>query len=88
MPAEQIQSSPSRPAPAAQPSAATSNPPRAGRWHFKINLFFFLAWVGICSVGFKSLQSHLFGPIGISRAAQSFFSSSTGNTKAAAWPDP
>lgn len=55
MPAEQIQSSPSRPAPAAQPSAATSNPPRAGRWHFKINLFFF-----------SGLGRHLFGWFSIS----------------------
>lgn len=74
MPAEQIQSSPSRPAPAAQPSAATSNPPGQADGILKLIFFFFLAWVGICSVGFQSLQSHLFGPIGISRAAQSFFS--------------
>lgn len=50
MPAEQIQSSPSRPAPAAQPSAATSNPPGQADGILKLIFFFF-----------SGLGRHLFG---------------------------
>lgn len=88
MPAEQIQSSPSRPAPAAQPSAATSNPPGQADGILKLIFFFF-----------SGLGRHLFGWFSISpipslrshwhlQGSAVFFFSSTGNTKAAAWPDP